>query len=154
LLREDNHQWRAFPYYSGVRLWPNNVAGLFADTVSGVTVAHYTSKQRVSGTPVPFASDSQPLRQLFFLGPAEVVSDDISIKPLSYREAFIELVKMNFLLDIQQKTLLKRQFNTIDQLLTSVACFELNYPRDYHWLPTVRAAILGHVATNSPALAD
>ncbi|MEZ5584296.1 MAG: hypothetical protein R3F37_17485 [Candidatus Competibacteraceae bacterium] len=154
LLREDKHHWRAFPYYSGVRLWPDNVAGLFADAVSGVTVAHYTSKQRVSGMPVPFASDSQPLRQLFFLGPAETAEDQISIKPLSYREAFIELVKMNFLLDIQQKTLLKRQFNTIDQLLMGVACFELNYPRDYHWLPAVRTAILEHVAANSQVFVE
>lgn len=147
VLHEDDNRWRAFPYYSGVRLWPDNVSGLFTDAVAGVEVAHYTRKQRVNGTPLAaFSGEALPLHQLFFLGDPEQAGSAVAITPLTPRAAFMALVENHFVLEIQKPAALKRQFEAIGRLTETVACFALNYPREYAVLPNARAALLACVA--------
>lgn len=147
VLREDSKRWRALPYYAGVRLWPDNVSGLFTDAAVGVEVAHYTRKQRVSGTPLAaFSSEALPLHQLFFLGDPQRAGSAVVITPLTPRAAFMALVENHFVLEIQKPAALKRQFEAIGRLTETVACFTLNYPREYAVLPNVRAALLARVA--------
>lgn len=146
LLRQESDGWRALPYYSGVRLWPHNVEGLFMGAAKGVEVAHYTRKQRVSAAPLlPFTGEPLPLRHLFFLGDPEQASATVSLTPLTPRAAFMALLENHFVLEIRKPAVLKRQFEAIGRLTETVACFALNYPRQYERLAEVRATLLASV---------
>ena len=74
---------------------------------------------------------------------------DISIEPLSGKLVMMELVKHSFLLDIEEREMLKFQFEQLSDLANKPIFFRLDYPRRYEILPQVREAILQHATTIS-----
>ena len=102
-------------------------------------------KVRVEAGPaLPFGDASLPLRALYFLGPGDAAS--CSIEPLSHRQAVVELISHAFLLDVEDRPRLRRHFGELGDLAEGVACFSLDYPRDYAALPGVVACVADHAA--------
>jgi hypothetical protein len=154
LLHEQTDTWLAVPYYSGVRLWPTSLDGLLLNRLEVAGVAAYTSKRRVrSASVLPFTAEALPLRHLFFLAGAGDPRSTISIEPMPYQKAFLGLVKNNFLLEIREPAALKRQFDQISRLTSSVSCWALSYPRDFRVLGNVRAAVLEHIGWSPNSVA-
>ena len=145
-IEERNGVLFAKPSYSGLRLWPDSVSALFDGDAKLSGVAHYTTKRRLPGesNQLQFCSRPFPLKQAFLLEPIEEVSHDdpVRITRLPAREAFIEIVKCSYRMDVDDRDRLKEEFETFSRLATLPLFYRLVFPRDLSLLPLVRKTIL------------
>lgn len=93
-----------------------------------------------AGSNLPFAKAATPLRQIFLLGKDHEA--DLSIRRLSSQEALSALMPHAFVLDVTDKERLKGHFGRMADLSQDIACYALDFTRDYEELPRVRSAIL------------
>ena len=143
LLKEENGQLLAIPSYPGLRLWPRTVRALFGQETALADVATYTEKKRVDGNVgLSFCAEPAALRRMYFLAPPDGDKKSISIIPLSTRDAFMELVKFTFLIDITDRQRLRQEFERLSRISGLPLFFRLGFPRDFSLLPDVRRAIL------------
>jgi hypothetical protein len=141
---ERAEEWVAIPSYPGVRLWPETSEGIFSVPPESSEIARYTDKRRVSDPAlIPFAEGPSALRCLYFLNDGEEgLQPEPALLCLRPREAFMNLVRCAFNLDIRDKTVLERQFDAIGQVSAQVPCFQLNYAREFATLPAVQRLIV------------
>ena len=78
---------------------------------------------------------------MYFLEPPGP-SCDVRITPLSAREAFFEIVKFAFLMDVDDPDALKAEFESIARAASLPLFRRLSFPRDLARLPEVRREIL------------
>lgn len=131
------------PNYPGLRLWPETVDAVLGGHLRTSEVAHYTRKKRVAVGEIQ--SEMLPLRRLYLLAECES-SPAISIETLPPAEAFIELIKYTFRLDITDRKRLAEEFGPFSKLVASGRVKRLRYPRDVSVLPEVKAQILADAA--------
>jgi hypothetical protein len=144
LVKEEGGQLVGIPSYPGLRLWPETVAALFGEEPRLTEIAHYTAKKRLGhGGQLPFCSAPVPLRRIYFLVDAQA-SEDIGIRQLSPRDAFVELVKYVYLIDVRDRKILKREFERLGRLVKFPLFYRLAFPRVFALLPQVQKAILHH----------
>lgn len=93
-----------------------------------------------AGGALPFAKDAAPLRQIFLLGTDHRAS--LSVRRLSSQEALSALMPHAFILDVTDKARLKGHFGRMADLSQDIACYALDFTRDYAELPRVREAVL------------
>ena len=134
------------PTYPSLRLWPDAVAGVFADgTPNLAPMAHYSTKQRVlvdpGTTPHPL-----PLAALYVLAPGTTVST-IDIVPVSPRDACMEIVRNAFRLDPTDPERAAAQLALAASVADAVPTYSLAYPRAFERVPEVHAALHAHLAT-------
>ena len=138
----------AAPTYPSLRLWPDALEGVFESRPKVAPMAHYSTKRRVvrdAGTSSP--QEPTPLKALYVLGEPAVAGDDVSIEPLSEREAVMAIIGNTFQLDPSDKTRASRLFEQAAQVAQRLPAFELSYPREFARLAEVRAAVLRHART-------
>jgi len=144
LVQEHGDQVMSVPSYGGLRLWPESVSALFEEEPMLQPMAHYTDKKRVL-----FNQDlgvgSLSLKAVYALALPENDENDVTITPLTAREALFEIVKHTFQLDVTDHEKLGQAFKRHEWLAKSVPFFKLTYPRDHAVLPSVNAAILNHL---------
>jgi hypothetical protein len=70
---------------------------------------------------------------------------EVNVLPLTPREAFIELLKSCYLLEIRAPETLRRQFDALAGITSAVPSFRLQYRHEYSLLPEVRQAVLRHI---------
>lgn len=148
LLEENGKGFSGIPSYPGVRLWPDVAGAFMTPDAKASQVAHYTEKVRLCGDErYPFYSGSAPLRAMYVLGSQQEMAEakDVYIESPSSRDAFMEVVKSAFLLDITDREILRDKFEQFGRVAASVPIFRLAFPRDLALLPTIRNAILEHV---------
>lgn len=150
LLRSNGEEFRVFPSYPGLRLWPETRMALIGDSFEFAPVAHYTDKERIKqdSGPFQFCATPVPVDRLYVLAPPEdgVGTEYVHIRPVKPRDAFMELVNSSFRLDTDDRNGNRRAFEAIDEAVRALAVFRLAFPRDITFLPSVRAAVLEHVA--------
>jgi hypothetical protein len=85
-----------------------------------------------------------PLKAIYVLPPpsASAGVEEISIRQLSPREAFIELIKNTYNPVITESQRLQDQFGLAARLSVRVPFKGLSYPRDLELLPSICEAIL------------
>lgn len=131
--------------YPGLRLWPETAEAVLGDGLTTADVAHYTRKKRVA------ASQEQPerlpLRRLYLLAESEAGSSEISIETVPPAEAFIELIKYTFRLDVTDRKRLVEEFGPFSRLVNSGYVKRLRYPREISLLPQVRKLVLADAAS-------
>jgi hypothetical protein len=148
LLKEENGQLLAIPSYPSVRLWPQTVAALFGQfgqEIPLAQVAHYTEKKRVDrNVGLSFCAEPAELRRIYFLAPPPSDGEKkcVSIIPLSTRDAFMELVKFTYLIDITDRQRLRQEFERLSRVAALPLFFRLDFPRDFSLLPDIHRAIL------------
>jgi len=145
LLKEENGRLLAIPSYPGLRLWPETVDALFGQETPLVEVAHYTEKKRVdANVGLSFCAESAALRRIYFLAapPDNGERKFVSIVPLSVRDAFMELVKFTYLIDITDRQRLRQEFERLSRVAVLPLFYRLGFPRDFSLLPDVHRAIL------------
>ena len=149
LLAEAGSDLMVTPSYPGMRLWEDSIESLFEHAPSLSDVAHYTDKKRLNreNGALRFQRESLPLACMFFLAdPAEVPDQQqISIKALSAREVFIELVSYCFKLEIDNRDVLAREFQLLNRVAHLPLFYRLTYRHDFAQLPAVQAAVLEHL---------
>jgi hypothetical protein len=112
-------------------------------------VAPQGGKQQLSvgGGPWPFSREPVPVRRMYVLGHPEPTARPcaVSITALAPREAFIELVKHTYRLDLDDRTRLRDEFDSIGRVAARPSLvYRLAFRRDLSRLPAVQAAILEH----------
>jgi hypothetical protein len=150
LLQEAGEHLIGHPSYPGLRLWPDSVAALFGQGARLCHVAHYTEKERLGPDdgPLPFCADPAPLQRVYVLASYEETEETkaITLAPLSPREAFMELVKHTFRLDIIAQERLSEEFERVARVVALLPVCRLAFPQDLSLLPTVREAILANLS--------
>ena len=149
LLEEKDGQILVVPSYPSLRLWPENAAALLADEVRLSDVTHYSSKKRLGWDTgqLNFTNDAVPLRRLYLLANPEEQTDssEIQITLLSPRNAFIEVLRHTFHLDVTDMQRLAREMSELSHLVTLGLVYKLSYPRELALLPKVQEMILNDV---------
>jgi energy-coupling factor transporter ATP-binding protein EcfA2 len=148
-IKEGRNQIVAVPSYDGLRLWEDSLDVLFSSERNISTMAHYSTKKRVSLN----ESDTLMRRKgchilsVVVLSPPRHPASDygIMLDPVPRREAFIEIANQTFQLDSYDYNERSPQMQTLGSLLTTVPTFRLSVPHDYALLPTVRRRILDAV---------
>jgi hypothetical protein len=143
ILITDCHSNRIIPSYPGLRLWPDVLTG--AESLA--LVNDYSSKRRLDHSRITFSSRPVDLGIVYIISEPD---GEIRFTPLSCREAMIELVGSQFLLDNQDPARLRAQFEAARSLASSVPVFRLSYPRSLRMLDEVADSILAHAAANAP----
>ncbi len=142
-LEKSGNVYLAKPSHPSIRLWDDSRSAVMPEGAQAAPPVDYTPKSRLlAGDEVPHCDEPRPLRALYFLG--EGNTDMVSIEPISGRDAMIELVKHCFLLDIEEREMLKHHFGQLTELAKRPIFFRLDYPRRYEMLPEVREAVIRH----------
>lgn len=144
LVASDAGYW-LHPKPGGLRLFADSAAWLLGALPAG---AQEDSKFDVSvPLTLPFAEAPLPLTHMFLLGKKSQVP--LTITPLSTSEAAHRLLPHSFILDVEDKAILRAHFGRIMGLPSKVSCFQLDYIRDYASLPHVVNAIVRVVNGNA-----
>lgn len=144
-LEKRGGTYLAWPSHPSIRLWEDSRQAVMPNTVRFAPPVDYTPKARLlADDEVPYCDVPRPLRCMYFLGDGN--TDLISIKPVSGRNAMVELVRHSFLLDIDEREMLKYHFGQLTELVKTLKFFELDYPRQYEMLPKVREAVICHAS--------
>ncbi|MEP1422954.1 MAG: hypothetical protein ABJK59_14400 [Erythrobacter sp.] len=137
-LRLEGETYWLQPKRSKLRLFADSARFLLGDDTD---FENDDLKQDVeAGNALPFAKEQAPLRQIFLLGTDH--SAPLSIRRLSSQEALTALMPHAFILDVTDKARLKGHFTRMADLSQDIACYALDFTRDYAELPRVREAVL------------
>jgi hypothetical protein len=149
LLEEEEGSLTAIPSYPGVRLWPKVVDAVLGKGRALAELAHYTEKKRLNRSAgIHFSTRPAKLGRLYFLAPVEEDEEiaNVRIKPLSSRDAVVEMVKYTYLIDVTDRLRLRQEFERLSRVATQPLFYRLWFPRDLSRLGEVRRAILTDAA--------
>ena len=142
-VEEAEGGYRVLPSQPSIRLWEDSEAALIHAGARRAEPVEYTSKARIlADKSVAHCDQPRMLRRVYFLGTG--AAGGIRIEPLTPSEAFVELVKHSFLLDIEARDLITAQFHQLSRLALEPVYFRLDYPRRFELLDNVQRAILDH----------
>ena len=140
----------AVPGYAGLRLWPDATAALFDEIDGSPPAMHDNSKRRVSAG-VKLPAHAVPLRCLYILvGASGGREASIRIEASAPRDAFIDLVRHAFRLDLGDGTMLARQFRFLERIVQDTPIRRLTYSREFVHLPAVTDAIVCDLEEHQP----
>jgi hypothetical protein len=142
-VEEAAHGYRALPSQPSIRLWDDSEAALIHPGARKAEPVDYTPKARILADDIVAHCDQpRALRRVYFLGTG--AAESVRIEPVTPSEAFLELVKHSFLLDIEARDLITAQFHQLSRLVLEPIYFRLDYPRRFEALGDVQNAILNH----------
>jgi len=160
LVLEDSHgAILATPAYPGIRLWDDALVALGDDAPPLQPVAHYSLKRRVgTGGKGTFPLTREPLARIYDLGqPYESIdrrrNGQAPIEGMTLRDQFMTLVASLFRLDISDRSMLARQFDFAEKVVSRVPIRRLHLPLGFSSLPAVREAILADLRQPLPEMA-
>lgn len=149
LLKDVDEKILVIPSYPGLRLWPENAAALLSEEIELTNVAHYSSKRRLGWDTghLNFTDEAVALRRLYVLSnpEEEIAPQEICITTLPPRDAYIEIFKHTFHLDITDYHRLAGEMSELSRLVTLGLVRKLSYPRELSLLPQVHEKILADV---------
>lgn len=138
-----NSQYFVQPSHPSIRLWDDSLSKLIPENISTTTPPDFSPKTRLlANEGIEYCNKAQPLKAIYFLDDGD--SPSISINPVRGSNSIVELEKHSFLLDMENREILKKHFQQISDLAKDVNCFYLKYPRQYDSLPEVQRAIIEH----------
>lgn len=138
--------------YPGLRLWDDAIAALFGTTGVSAPVAHYTPKQRFTAAvaTAPMCPSAISLAGIYVIetsSPPPAASAIALERPtLAKREALMTLLSLAFKLDIEDRSMLVREFDLLHHLVTRIPVRRLIIPGSFQALPDIRENILHDLA--------
>ena len=133
----------AWPSDPSIRLWDDSREVLIGSDVPAAAPVQFSPKARfLAGGSLVFCPEPLPLHGLYFLGDGAV--DAPSIRPVSGREAWVELARNAFLLDIEGRDVISAHVDRLSRMARMPIFYRLDYPRRFDALVSVRRAILDH----------
>ena len=150
LLEESECGYAVLPSHPSIRLWDDSREALISEDAEQAPAVQYTPKARILfGGSMAFCEEAQPLRRVYFLGDGRATQLTFQRMPPSL--ALISLVKNTFLLDIDTRQTLATHFDQLTKMVAMPIYYELDYPRRFEDLPSIRQAIVAHVMNEEPA---
>jgi len=152
LLVEDGATLAGVPSYPEIRLWPDVLAVLGNGGLEVHDVVHRAGKKRlrIDRGSWLFSREPVPVRRIYVLSRTKPTarSRAATISALTPREAFIELVQHTYRLDLDDRSRLRDEFDSIGRIAARPSLiYRLAFPHDLSRLPAVQAAILDHCAS-------
>jgi len=140
------------PSYPEMRLWPDVLSVLGHDGLEAHDIGQRAGKRRlrVDRGSWPFCRDPVEVRRIYVLAPGETRAGrcPVTITACGPRDAFIELFRHTYRLDLDDRTRLRDELEAIGRIAARPALvYRLSFPRDLSRLPAVQAAILEHCRT-------
>jgi hypothetical protein len=128
------------PGYGALRLWPDSIEAAFNNGSLLQTVQDRRKKRvEIAGMKSTYPVT---LRRVYLLTGIQDPDDTrIRIESVPRRDAFIQLVRHAFRLDTGDRTMLARQFRSLQRLVKRVSICRLIYPRNFDHLQLLAAAI-------------
>ena len=120
----------ATPSYSGLRLLPDALAWMGNSVVSSVPVTENAAKHRVTAAHTG-GDNGGPVAALYVLdanAKGTACETPVATK-LSQRDAFNELLACSFRLDVDDRVMIKRQFELFTAMAERVPMYRLSIPR-------------------------
>lgn len=144
VVKEEDQGYYAYPGLPRIKLFPKIAQSLLGERVRGTPMNNLTSKLIISLGRHQSHRASAPLTAIYVLMPpsAGAQCEKVTIRRLSQRRAFLELLKSTFNPVIIEAERLKRQFILATRLASKVPIKLLSYPRTLALLPSVRETIL------------
>ncbi len=144
VLKEEGHRFHAYPGPPRIKLFPEIANSLLGEGIKGTPMNNLTPKLVIPLDDHWSHRGAAPLKALYVLAPAGPASrcERVTIRLLSQRRAFLELLKNSFNCIVIEPERLKRQFLLATRLASEVPIKLLSYPRTLTLLPLVREAIL------------
>ncbi|MCC7417793.1 MAG: hypothetical protein IT176_11700 [Acidobacteria bacterium] len=140
----------ADPTYPGIRLWPSSrrLLGVWA-RARHRPVAHYTTKQRWSGSPVRFSGTPARVRHVFLLTPGKAAG----VRLLSGRMAIMAMLRHMMMLDVHDGDAGRRGLELAGRAASGIAVCRLVLPRGAAGLAAACAQVRDYVgrSTGVPA---
>lgn len=148
-LRDSREDVFAIPSAASVRLWQDSQDALLPRAVQPAPAVSYTRKGCFEAEGwLPRCNEPVPFRLAFFLDDEGATEPCIST--LSPRDAHMAWIGNSFLLDTNDKDIIRAQFFRIGRIVRASRCFRLDYPRDYSALPEVESAVLNVMPAEAP----
>jgi hypothetical protein len=142
LLEEEQDCVKAFPSYGGVRLWEDSQEFLFPEKQETHEMAHYSSKQRISlKNNENNKTKNNKIAAIIFLSP-HAQNKEITLKPASLREGYMELLKQTYQLDVIDPQKIAQHAQALGRVIPKIPLFQLSMPHEYGLLPTAKQLIL------------
>lgn len=148
VVKEENRGFCAYPGPPRIKLFPEVAKSLLGDGVEGTPMNDLTPKLIIPLTRHRSYHAVAPLKTIYVLTHPEAGSrcERVTVRRLSQRRAFLELLKNTFNSVIIERDRLKRQFNMATLVASKLPIKLLSYPRNLASLPSVRQAILSDLA--------
>ncbi len=131
------------PSHPSIRLWQDSFDAVAPSSAVIALPVDYTPKLRLLADDVfSWCGEERPLQGIYVLGGDDVA--ETSITPVQGQDAMLALVKNSFLLDIDEREMLKHHFAELADLSRNQLFFRLDFPRSYLGLAEVRNSIINH----------
>lgn len=144
VLKKEGDRFVAYPGPPRIKLFPEIAKILLREQLNGSPMNNQTSKLVIPLDEKKAVSPESafPLKAMYILTPpGKSRSSRISIRPLSPRSAFVEVIKNTFNAVIADPDRLERQFVLASRLVQCVPLKSLSYPRTLTRLSAVREAV-------------
>lgn len=150
VVKEAGDVFMTHPGPPRIKLFPDIAKSLLGERVTGTPMNPLTPK-----LVIPLGKDQtmvwqevSPLKAIYVLRPPWETprGDRITIRPLSPRQAFVELLKNTFNAMVVEPARLERQFEVTARLANRIPVKSLSFPRNLARLPAVREAIESDLA--------
>ena len=143
--------YHAQPSHPAVRLREDSRAALLPIEAKSEPAVSYTTKAKLAaGTALPHRAEPLPLAAAYLLGDGN--AHEIAIGAIKGAQSVTEWVGHSFLLDIEDRRALACHLGEVAALSDTVPSFQLDYPRCYEGLDSLRCAIISHVQRSGLAL--
>jgi len=150
LLADHGDRFAALPSYPGLRLWPDSSAAIDERAAPVGAVSEGSLKRRVLAGRPATASQALPFVAIVVLGEPEAGQGDgapeVSVRRISAREGLMAIYGQAFRMERSGTERQATEFDRFTRLASFVTFLRADYPREYQWLPVVRAAILDALA--------
>jgi hypothetical protein len=151
VMEEQGNGFKVEPSHASIRLWQDSQDALIPPLVAAVPSVHYTAKARfLESDELPYCRHSLSLDQVYFLGDGSAA--EVSIAPLTARQAFVECTRHSFLLDVNDKRRIALHFEQVTRLATRPIHYRLDYPRQFDQFPQLKQAIVAHTRAHRRAI--
>lgn len=150
VVKEEAQGFVTYPGPPRIKLFPEVARRVLGERVTGTPMNHLTPK-----LVIPLGRDGKPswrsaapLKAIYVLRPPLEGRRDarISVRALSRRRAFVELVRNTFNAIVLEPARLSRQFDLAASLSSRIPVKALSFPRSLARLAEVRAAIESDLA--------
>ena len=130
------------PSHASIRLWHDSQEWLVPDAAKAPPL-DYTSKSRLlADTRLAHCVQARPLRAAYFLGDGN--AKQITFSRLGPAETLVKWLEHSFLLDVEDRELVRSHFDRAACLANEVVCYHLDYPRRYDDLGRLTQAVVKH----------
>lgn len=147
LVKHISDNYFVAPSHASIRLWDDSHMAVLGPKAESEAPLDHTPKLRFpANRTMAHHQNLCKLHRIYFLGDPDANGEcsEIKITRLSAQRALVELIKNSFLLDIEDKKMLTFHFDELSKLSTRGIFYQLDYPRDYAELATVRQSIINH----------